>query len=850
MKPYPIKLNIQQLLLIVLFPTFVIAQPALWYSHSQTGVLHDVAAVLNGEQVWVAAENGIFQFFENGNPVQVHVPFTANPSAYSISLIARPNASEVLYVGGVGYVAWTEDFGVSWTVLHPGNSNLNANDTVQQAVGNAQSDIWLRINNQVKRQVGSTFQNSGFLSPSLAISPVGCCDVFMANNNVNDPPVFQFQGGSVTNWLAMTTSRGNSGFPAFIPNVAKQMIYNDMGLWLYSGSLYFFNGLYWELESHYNSSHLELPIATIADSIYLLEIRLNVVGNNLVRELVSPLLGHLSLHEWFKGIKGFEDCLYLLNNNVVIQLPAAMLGSTSKNIGRIKPNNIATSYNSTGGLFTSLPLSSTSLSRGFEFDSASAMYAGQLWFRGIQGASDTLISAESFRQSRVHSYSGPISNVYDRTYLEKYDRIWTVTKNEIQQHRLSYALPGYMAPENIRLWPGNGDVSKGEAAILAPFEDYNFNGLYEPLLGEVPRIRGSEAAYFIFNNARGTGLDGIAQVGKIEVHCMAYGYDSVSSNGLNNTLFLSYRIINRSSDDIQHFEPFLWLDGDLGYGADDLTGSDSLRQEAYFYNADLDDPFAFGFGQNPPAVGISFLNEPITGCVATNNWSTTNYSWSSDAQSNRERWNIMDMRWKDGTPLVIQNPSGLGNNANGLGYNPSAADSITHWHFNHVKNWYHPPTYQADKRILLRSSKYNLSSGDEVCLDIAIAAGRDLNATNIGSSLSVVQTHLNEVKQFYSALLPSCLNFGMGADAETPNKTEIYPNPVQRNEWLTIEFEDKELFSYNWLSLDGSTLVHSDISSNLSKQRIYVPSNFTSGVYLLQLHWKNGAQEIERIMVY
>jgi hypothetical protein len=42
-------------------------------------------------------------------------------------------------------------------------------------------------------------------------------------------------------------------------------------------------------------------------------------------------------------------------------------------------------------------------------------------------------------------------------------------------------------------WPGNGNIQNGEARFLAPFNDENFNQLYEPWLGETPDIRGDEA---------------------------------------------------------------------------------------------------------------------------------------------------------------------------------------------------------------------------------------------------------------------------------------------------------------------------------------------------------------------
>ncbi|MFT4522925.1 MAG: hypothetical protein ACI8ZN_001877, partial [Bacteroidia bacterium] len=52
---------------------------------------------------------------------------------------------------------------------------------------------------------------------------------------------------------------------------------------------------------------------------------------------------------------------------------------------------------------------------------------------------------------------------------------------------------------SINNWPGNGNASKGEPTLIAPFKDLNGNNIYEPANGEYPLIRGEESHFAIFN---------------------------------------------------------------------------------------------------------------------------------------------------------------------------------------------------------------------------------------------------------------------------------------------------------------------------------------------------------------
>src|SRR5690606_41439558 len=75
----------------------------------------------------------------------------------------------------------------------------------------------------------------------------------------------------------------------------------------------------------------------------------------------------------------------------------------------------------------------------------------------------------------------------DVAICNQYDRLWSVTKQQVRD----FIATG-VATRDIREWPGNGDQSRGELPVLAPYEDVNGDGVYIPDSGDYPRYLRSE----------------------------------------------------------------------------------------------------------------------------------------------------------------------------------------------------------------------------------------------------------------------------------------------------------------------------------------------------------------------
>jgi hypothetical protein len=171
----------------------------------------------------------------------------------------------------------------------------------------------------------------------------------------------------------------------------------------------------------------------------------------------------------------------------------------------------------------------------------------------------------------------------------------------------------------------------------------------------------------------------------------AFGFGS-GPDALNQATFYRLRVVNRSANRLEDAYLGYWSDPDLGDASDDWTGSDTLRQFAYVYNADNNDGTGTGgtYGPAPPATGVQFVHGPIAlpngrddnrnGEIdepdERNGMSSFMYFINGTAVPTNDPANGIEMnhmmrgRWTDGTPLT----------EGGLGLNPGSNLVTTYAH--------------------------------------------------------------------------------------------------------------------------------------------------------------------------
>lgn len=152
---------------------------------------------------------------------------------------------------------------------------------------------------------------------------------------------------------------------------------------------------------------------------------------------------------------------------------------------------------------------------------------------------------------------GPIAQAYDPAYELRYNRLWAISKEDIQTHISQFQTPGYQMPEVIMNWPAHGNVANGEPENMAPFIDVNGNGSYDPYLGDYPAIKGDFAVYVILNSWHGNESFFDSLVIKLEYSGLYY-----LKNGID-AVFLEAKITNRENQSYTWFEPSFLFGSDM-----------------------------------------------------------------------------------------------------------------------------------------------------------------------------------------------------------------------------------------------------------------------------------------------
>lgn len=512
---------------------------------------------------------------------------------------------------------------------------------------------------------------------------------------------------------------------------------------------------------------------------------------------------------------------------------------------RLETSEISAAFNYYGTLFSSdvedakfNPIYDTALS---------SIYTGALWLSALDPSGSIFTAAQTYSiqpsGAPQSDYSaGPIATSYIKSsYQSKYQRLWKVSSAEIDMHRSNFNSAGYAAPQAIMDWPAHGDTTNGESWRLAPFADLNGNDIYEPMQGDYPIIRGDDAIYMIFNDDNRPNALTTSPLG-LEIHLMAYVFND-TARAIQNTVFLAYRIINHSPQGYMGLKASLFLDYDLGNSVDDLTGTDSINNIAYVYNSLNNDMGANGFGKNPPAAGVSSLNERAEGAIFYEN----NPTPTGNPLNELGFYNVMRLNWKNGAPLVVENPAGLGSFQNGDGYQPGGSP-ITTWHYNEARNWYENPSNFSDKRGLLSMPDKTLNSDEELCYDFAVSFSHDTSASSSFlpyRSVIGLKNNFAQVQQFYNSQNFACLDETVSLSKIEHMAIEIYPNPVRDK--LVIK-TTKPLQQIKLYDLTGNAVGQYAGEGKL-ETHLKFSGKLRSGIYIIKLIDQKGLVLSRRIVI-
>lgn len=460
----------------------------------------------------------------------------------------------------------------------------------------------------------------------------------------------------------------------------------------------------------------------------------------------------------------------------------------------LQANRVSALFSANGFLFTDFSYMAQYTVPGYSAgqENNATIFAGGFWMGGYDDADQLHLAASTYRQTGDDYWAGPIATNYTNPdYIDRYSKVWPVDRAEIENHIANWDVPGYLVPPSIAYWPGNGNVANGEAAILAPFYDYNNNLIYDPENGDYPLVRGDKAIYMIFNDAAEEHGESGGEALGVELHVMAYGFDMPEDSALNQTVFVNVSVINRSVNNYNEFIFGNFADFDLGAYDDDYVGCDSNLNVFFAYNGDPVDGPTFGnYGSNPPAQGVIFLNRPMHAFKYYNN----DFSVTGNPTTGEDFYNYLNGKWIDGT-----NQTEGGNGYGGAvpmnfmypGH-PMDPDAWTEMREENVP---------SDRRGMGSIRPVTLNAGDSMCIEMAYLSAfvfDTVNAEGITTDVhalgatEILLRRTVDVIDYYNANYEACQiayqsnpNYSSIVASDIANNISISPNPA--NDFIEVQ---------------------------------------------------------------
>ena len=525
---------------------------------------------------------------------------------------------------------------------------------------------------------------------------------------------------------------------------------------------------------------------------------------------------------------------FLLFSGVCIQLQSQLIMPAQSD--SLDINNVNIAIHSNLHLYSNYSLPNASFKVPKDSSQSVIKYA-LIWLAGIDNADDSTIDiAEESGVSGFFS-EGPSAISHSNSNYFRYKRLWKISKQVVNRHRALYNSVGYIVPSIIRDWPAHGDVTNGEAFNLAPFIDYNRNGVYDPANGDFPCIKGDQAIYAIINTDSVSSFQGYM---KVEIHLMAYAYDKPGD--VNNAIFFEYKVINRSSKSYHNLLVGKFSETDLGCPIDDFIGCDTNLNAMFCYNGDNYDSscssFA-GYGENPGAVGEILLNSPMHSFIYFNR-SATAPSFRTDPNAPDQYYNYLNAKWRDGTNLVI--------GGKGHWTDFGATSTITNFMFpgdpSDSTQWNDANSgFPPDHRRGLISTKFpSFGPGDYIEIDMATVYARDYSKNNI-ENVDVLKAAMQNVQDFYDSVNTRCTYFATDIpEYSQGHEIQVFPNPASQQINIVSIQQIDAVQLYNNV---GALVERRHVGATQFELNV---SDLTKGIYVLQVQ-TGEMVEVRKVVV-
>ncbi len=533
----------------------------------------------------------------------------------------------------------------------------------------------------------------------------------------------------------------------------------------------------------------------------------------------------------------------------------------------LEANNIRASVNTLGSMWYD-PTTSSAECEYPKGSGKNAGYASAVWIAGkIPG--DTVVAvATTYNSSGARDlWTGPLnmSNTSDTATTNLWERIWNIRSTTIDSFRAIFnsigggnpaALAAALSGANfadLKAWPAKGSASaagKAGRAIpmlstttrdYAPFVDVDGDGKYNYLMGDYPRIKGTQMLWAVYNDMAGqksqTNTKGIG----MEIQLSAYAY--VRNPIVDNIQFYEYKVFNRGAYHLDSAKVSIWADMDLGYGNDDYIGFDSSHRMGYIYNArDTDgNGAASHYGANPPVAGVVLLE--TVGDVGTSRVPTGAFTYYSqgpgtpvglqDPQTGLEFYRYMSGYNRFGQPFTNDFTGVCNVTTVGYGSGPATTTVFTGdpavapgWSECCSNN---PP---GDRRFILSSAPFHMMPGSSYKVAFALVVAPGGACSNI--SLASVQETADTAIRLYDNPVYATAVRDVSAFADV----KMFPNPATAV--LTVQNLPSVSTRVQVLDVMGRKIYLSQQTTG--KDVTLNTQTLSAGVYLLQIANENAVE--------
>lgn len=804
------------------------------YNTSNSNIAtNDITSIdFQGNTTWIGSNAGLVKFNNN----QFTVYNTKNSGIVADTVVSVSVSGNIIWLATNNGISKFD--GNTFTNFTTSNSNLASNSTTS-ILGTSNSSAYIGTKNGLSYLQGSTFttfnkNNSGMLSNLISTLHLDKNNTLWIaadssiKNGIIVTCLHYLKNGTIRNLLDNNLNTNDCSYE--LPQTCRSIVSDDLG------NVYFTN-------SDPSTTNRELKIHKLLDNTIQLYAPKNSEMTYLYKNGLIALDNKKRIIIFNSSYKGRVTSVNIINldslNKRFIEGEARYLDI----------NQISSPYSAQSGLMNW----DIENSKNYEMPKGSCkktIFVSGLWIGGLANGKLHL-AAQTYRQQGTDFYAGPIDTVLaakpnpesQNQTPNEFAKTWKINRFDIEALKINHANGNiangsYKIPLDISTWPakGTGNFSRN----LAPFFDNDKDGIYNPVKGDYPIIKGDQMVYWILNdNAYHGETNGSTQMG-IEVHGSAYAYvcnnfaDNNDSSILNYTTFTELNIINKSSKKYDSARIGIFIDHDIGNYEDDFVGCNPKVGYSYAYNGDdIDEK---GYGINPPVSSTLFLKTPENNNKQVGFGKFASYGNDNTVQGNpsiaKNYWNYLNGIWKDNTPITYGGIGKGGTDTASFMY--CGKDDLAgrpYWDELTAGNTL------GDRRCLNATNMFTFNAGETKTITYATVntrANRSNWRTKMEADIALVKSWYNK------GIYPSCLKLNIGINGEKNESNlpsfKIYPNPC--NGKFTIDFNTN-----NGQKIITVFDIQGKVIRSMMTEKIEVNidlAEYSKGLYLVNIQTEKG----------